>query len=179
MESLSFKDMRQIGHSGKPELEVAYGQVFEIASAFLIAPFLYEATSLQIGTHDLVSGEDMPRYDSEVCLANAGRLLVAAGTTQPNFARTGPVESKMFLHQVSQTLQAAKRTALEESFVAAGDINSRARFRSAGGVGAQRLACLLTSPALCFEDDCATFPPRFGHFHFGDLPIRQLRYKKE
>ena len=95
----------------------------------------------------------MQRYDSEVCLANAGNLLVAAGTTQPNFARTGPVESKMFIHQVSQTLQAAKRTALEESFVAAGDINSRARVRSAGGVGAQWLACLPTSPALCFEDD--------------------------
>ena len=125
---------------------------FFVASALLIAPFVFDATGLQIGVCEPEIG-DMQRYDSEVCLANAGNLLVAAGTTQPNFARTGPVESKMFLHQVSQTLQAAKRTALEESFVAAGDINSRARVRSAGGVGAQWLACLPTSPALCFEDD--------------------------
>ena len=114
---------------------------------------MYEATGLQIGTHDVVSSEDMPRYDSEVCLTNAGRLLVAAGTIQPNFAHSGPVESAMFLHHVSDVLQAANRTALEQNFIQSSDDTSRARLKSAGGVGAQWLACLPTSPPLCFEDE--------------------------
>ena len=104
-----------------------------VASALLIAPFVYEATGLQIGTHDVVSSEDMPRYDSEVGLANAGRLLVVASTTQPNFANARPVDSAVFLHHVSDVLQTANRTALEQNFIQSDDDTSRARLKSAGG----------------------------------------------
>ena len=40
-------------------------------------------------------------YDSEIFLENARRLLVVAGTTQPNFAISGPIDSAVFLHHVS------------------------------------------------------------------------------
>ena len=135
---------------------------FYVSSALLIAPFVREATGLQLGTdlepHAVVRAQV---YDSEHCLANSANLLVGAGTPQANFALAGPAESAAFLDNVSRILRSASRTSLENAFVANHDDASRARLRSASGVGAQWLACLPTCPKLCLDDDDFRLAVRF------------------
>ena len=82
-------------------------------------------------------GDKCTRRDTNIEDAPTPSPISTPTTIQPNFAHSGPVESAVFLHHVSDVLQAANRTALEQNFIQSDDDTSRARLKSAGGVGAQ------------------------------------------
>ena len=149
------------------QLQVKRKREFYVSSALLIAPIVYAATGFWLGSAAprTVLDANSQYFDSvapsELCLANAVRLLVEAGITPPNFAHVGQAEAVSFAAQAATRIKTIQREVLEQRFLDSEDHAGRARLLSAGGVRAQWLACLPTLPSLSFTDEEFRLAMRF------------------
>ena len=147
------------GGCGIPSHSAADLGKFYISSALLIAPIVYAATGFWLGSAAprTVLDANSHYFDStapsELSIANAVRLLVEAGISPPNFAHVGQAEAASFAAQAALRIKTIQRDVLEQRFLDTEDHAGRARVLSAGGVGAQWLACLPTLPPLSFTDE--------------------------